>query len=212
MSSKLKRSAAYVAFGVAAALGGLWLYQRFQRFPIEQDARTLLSAIQHGDAQPLYEHAYPEEREALGLTPAKIQKVQDELIQPRFRPYDAVGPVQTMVNRDGSQAVAWQRMKDAKGHSFDLNVAPWASPSGARMTGLARLQTAWIVEYRVSKGLSSDGIGTLLGEIEGVKHDKQALYDIGIPGLMWEGKVTSWDEYQAILEGFLKERQADHGR
>jgi hypothetical protein len=189
--------AAIVCF-IAAIVTLVFLYLRPKS--LQAQAREILTAVEKGDGSTLYAYAYDHEKRELELSPEKISAVYSQLILPRFATFKPVGPVQTMINQDGSQAIAWQHMVDSNGHSFDLDVSPWATPHGAQQMVMARLMTAWIVEYRLLKGKPMDTIGCLDGKIEGLLHDKAALRRIGINGFVTDNpgsKICTLDDQLA---------------
>ncbi len=181
---------------------------------LERQAANILRQVESGDAS-LYDNGYEHERKALGLTPEKVERLYHQLVLPRFAKYKPLGEIRTMVNRSHSQAVAWRRYENEKGQIFDLNVSPWATPEGARQMILARLATAWVVQYRMDRNLDeNDSEGVLLAKLEGLKADRAALEQIGIPGLVGDSPSTpfrSWDacerEWRHLLQDLRKTRE-----
>jgi hypothetical protein len=201
-----------LALGVLA-FGAVW-FLNSRSGSLERQAANILRQTERGDAS-LYENGYEHERKALGLTPDKVKRLYHELVLPRFAKYKPVGDIRTMVNRSHSQAVAWRRYENAKGQAFDLNVSPWATPEGGRQMLLARLQTAWVVQYRMDRDLDeNDPEGVLLAKLEGLAADRKALERIGIPGMVGDSPdstLRTWDECESDwlhhLQNVRKERQ-----
>ena len=196
---------------VTAAL--LIFVLRPKTLPIERDARTILGEMQRGDGEGLYSHAYDHEKRALGLTPEKISAVYSKLILPRIADFRPVGPVQSMVNRDASQAAAWQKMQDSSGRSFDFDSTPWSSPEGGKQMVMARLMTAWIVEYRLKAGKPMDSLGCAEARLTGLKHDRKLLDEIGIPGMVSDNPrdpMRNWSAYEQYWQGMVERLSKKH--
>lgn len=209
MRTKFRSPVIRLVIAVATIAIATLLWFRFRNPGIEQDARTILSEMDQGDGTGLYHHGYEHERKLLGLTPGKIDALYKRLIIPRLSGFHPAGPVQSMVNRDASQGFAWQTMRDDAGHSIDFDATPWNTPNGGKQMVMARLQTAWIVEFRMKRGKSTDSEGCAEAMIEGVAHDRKTLEDIGIHGMVaddpeipmcpWDLFTRRWTRFAARL-------------
>jgi hypothetical protein len=168
--------------------------------------------MERADGAGLYDYALDHEKSALKLTPEKIEAVYKRLVLPRFEGFHPVGPMQSMVNRDASQAVAWQKMRDDRGREFDLDASPWASPDGGRQMVMARLVTAWTVEYCLRAGKSQDPVSLAQARLIGVAHDRKTLEEIGIPGMVADNPnqpMRPWSEYVRYWGGMTDKLKAE---
>ncbi|MBS1717709.1 MAG: hypothetical protein JSS72_08255 [Armatimonadetes bacterium] len=162
--------------------------------PLEKAATRGLMAKETGDGKVLYDLCFPQEKQRLDLTPAKISQIYRDLVLPRFAMFKKVGEPDVSINSSHDQAFASQKYMDAQGHTIDMDCNPFYAPGGGYDDPMQGLSEAWILEYQVAKGIPGTTRSWYAAQAQGLRHDRAYLERLGVNGLVdMKGNMDSWD-------------------
>jgi len=206
-----------LAYAVPIVVVAFTIHNLTSRPPsMEAASRNFLTALREGDGRSLYDYTLPAERELYRLTPAKMELFVNEFVKPRISRFHANGPVKAIQVPGGAQAQVFQDLVDERGRPFEFAVHPIATPDGAKEKIGTILNLVWYMEYLVQRGSPRTHDNTLRAYIEGIRHDRQRLIELGFAGYASSAgsdptaeQLYEWDEAQKSLQSMLDKYPKD---
>lgn len=170
---------------MVAGIIGLLGYLVWSLWPVSLTAharRLLLGAIAN-DPNAVFSYSAEHERAETGLTEGQFVRVWKELVSPKLGDLRIDGPIELQINPPGHQALAFVRVKDSWGSSWELEVDCWQGDERPESVVMKFLLIAWRVDYARRAKKTPEQVTPFVAYAEGLRKDRQTLESIGLNGI-----------------------------
>jgi len=182
-------------FAVTLTLVAYWY---LRPSPLVASAREMITAMRDGNGDVLYEYALSDERKCSDLSPEKIHRLWEILIQPAITHSKFVGAVPAALESNQTQSTAAFRFLTRQGDPWKLDVIANQSDEGVK-AGIvySMLATASLFD---EDGHVNPTLTPNLA-LAGVRRYRPKLESIGIRSLMLgPGTCVTWDQLEQKLQ------------
>lgn len=195
------------------------LYSRWRPETLAQGAERLLGCIERADGDCLYRYSIKAEREAMALTPDKLERFVKEYVRPSYAGYKRVGVSPPDEYREQGIYGLAAKLQDTKGRTAYLPAYVNLTDDGPRSDVVTSLVFASIFAHHGS-GTAPYGKQKIEVLGKGMEADRATLESLGIFGFVettsntfvkWETyikyakrRLATWDKVEA------KRREEQH--
>lgn len=206
MLKKLKWPLVVVGSAAAATVVASWL----SRPTLASTGRLALDCIASGDGQCLYNLTTGDERQAYGLTPAKVGRLLHEYVLPAARPVKRTSATFDGLPKD-SKLIAEQQWTASSGKEQGMGVFVSMTDDGIKcpyLIGGLLLSVAVYERHVPSTGTKP--LDKLLAWRDGAVQDKAQLEQLGFAGLYRDEEegLIKWDDWIANCNERIEKLQA----